>query len=280
MDSISSLRKSKPELKRTIRALRLDDVGAATKVNEIYGRTRLPVGPLHIPFPGNFLFLKRMPGIRKWGPYQEMTVSLWDELLEFFRACGLKLTVGVTATWVEKDGRLTPFSVKFPAEARRLRTAQNEGLIEIANHGLTHCVLDGRRYLPRWFSSNRSAHREFFDYIPEEVQRHHLERSQAILQDIFGPVTTLIPPGNVFTPTTVEIARSLNFRAISCKTTSRVERGIAFVGDSDILPFHDREVVLYGVSWLREALKAVKLVECRLIREVADEMLAGTIANV
>ena len=43
-----------------VRGLRMDDIGAATKRNEIYGRTRIPLGSLQIPFPGDPLFLKCM----------------------------------------------------------------------------------------------------------------------------------------------------------------------------------------------------------------------------
>ena len=33
-------------------ALRLDDVGAASKQHEVYGVTRIPLGPLRAPVPG------------------------------------------------------------------------------------------------------------------------------------------------------------------------------------------------------------------------------------
>ena len=53
-------------------ALRLDDVGASSKRFEVYGRTRLPFGGWQLPFPGNFLFLKYLPPLQRWGPHGEL----------------------------------------------------------------------------------------------------------------------------------------------------------------------------------------------------------------
>jgi len=50
--------------------IRMDDVGAASKRHEVYGRTRLSVGPVRVPFPGNLLWLKYLPPIKSWGPYR------------------------------------------------------------------------------------------------------------------------------------------------------------------------------------------------------------------
>ena len=62
-------------------ALRLDDVGAASKRHEVYGLTRVRVGRLAVPFPGNFLFLKYLPPIKRWGPYRELSASEWTAML-------------------------------------------------------------------------------------------------------------------------------------------------------------------------------------------------------
>ena len=47
--------------------IRMDDVGAASKRHEVYGVTRLALGPFRIPFPGNCLWLKYVPPIKRWG---------------------------------------------------------------------------------------------------------------------------------------------------------------------------------------------------------------------
>ena len=93
-------------------ALRLDDVGAASKRYEVYGLTRIPLGPWAIPFPGNFLFLKYLPPIKRWGPYRELTAAEWEAILAVLEAERSRMTVGVTAGWVEADGRVVPLDRK------------------------------------------------------------------------------------------------------------------------------------------------------------------------
>jgi peptidoglycan/xylan/chitin deacetylase (PgdA/CDA1 family) len=264
-----------------IRALRLDDVGAATKRNEVYGRTRIPVGPLQVPFPGNFLFLKYLPGIRKWGPYAELSPAVWETFLALLERKGWPVTVGITASWVEDDGSLTPFPKKFPAQAALLKQAAEKGVIEIANHGLTHCVVAGNQFKPRWFSSNRKAHREFWEWIPESTQKEALERSQDILQSYFGPVVTLIPPGNVYQPSTVRLAKTVGIRLVSCKTPTRVEDGVAYVGDEELLAFHDREIALEGPSWLEKRIAGETLApSLAFVKTIGLEMLSPQAAHV
>ena len=126
-------------------ALRLDDVGAASKRHEVYGRTRL--GPVR--FPGNWLFLKYLPGIKRWGPYRELRAAEWEQLLSMLVRVSARMTVAITAGWVERDGRIVPFPRKFPDEAAAIRRGVSEGLLEVANHGYTHCVLAGMAFRPR-----------------------------------------------------------------------------------------------------------------------------------
>lgn len=94
--------------------IRMDDVGAASKHHEVYGRTRLGLGPVYIPFPGNWLWLKYLPPIKRWGPYRELSPDEWHGVLEALAAAGARMTVAITAAWVEADGTLTPFPKNFP----------------------------------------------------------------------------------------------------------------------------------------------------------------------
>ncbi|MBI4253675.1 MAG: polysaccharide deacetylase family protein, partial [Candidatus Rokubacteria bacterium] len=140
-------------------ALRLDDVGAASKRHEVYGLTRVRVGTLVVPFPGNFLFLKYLPPIKRWGPYRELSAPEWEGVLAALETAHARMTVAVTAGWVESDGGVTPFPRKFPAAAGVIREGVRRGLLEIANHGYTHCVLRDRLFRPRLFAGNREFHR-------------------------------------------------------------------------------------------------------------------------
>ncbi len=125
--------------------------------------------------------------------------------------------MAVTAGWVERDGRIVPFPAKFPDQARALRDGRRaRKLVEIANHGYTHCVMEDGLFRPRLFSGNRPYHREFYDWLPEDVHREHLRAAQDILGSWFGvPIETLVPPGNVLSSKTVAAAAAAGIRFIS-----------------------------------------------------------------
>jgi peptidoglycan/xylan/chitin deacetylase (PgdA/CDA1 family) len=227
-------------------ALRIDDIGASTKRYEIYSSTRF----------GNILFLKYLKPFRAWGPYRELTPKEWRRTYDILEKHGAFATVGVTATWVEANGNLTTFPEKFPGEAEILRQGAKKGLLEIANHGLTHCVVGS--HLPRAFSSNRKYHREFWEWIPREVHFEHMETSQHILQDWIGEqVTTFIPPGNVYSKDTVEAAEASGIIRINSYRDIGAETHIKFIGEDDVVAFHDRELVVNGVEWLDKKLSSL-----------------------
>lgn len=238
-------------------ALRLDDVGAASKLHEVYGVTRIRIGPLALPFPGNLLFLKYLPPIKRWGPYAELTAAQWEAILRALDDARARLTVAVTAGWVEDGGRIVPFPEKFPEQARVLRDGLSRGALEIANHGYTHCVVQDGLYRPRLFSGNRAFHREFYDWLPEAVHREHVTRAQGILQDYLGEaVVTFVPPGNVFTRVTLAVAAEAGLRFVSClePTSWGPTEALTFVGNDDVVAIHDRDLVLGGPATLQRIL--------------------------
>jgi hypothetical protein len=248
-------------------ALRIDDIGASSKRYEVYS---------HYPW-SNWLFLKYMPPFKKWGPYREMRAKEWYEIYNLLKRYNAKLTVAVTAAWAESESQLIPFPIWFPEEARALREGVREGLIEIANHGLTHCVLKDNAFKPRWFSGNRLFHREFWDWIPPETQEKHLRRSQEILQSWFDTeIVTFVPPGNVFTDVTLEIARQYGLRYVSCNTPRKILSKVVIIGDEDVVPFHDRDIVLNGVGWLRRLIDNQGDRRFCFIRELGESFLTST----
>jgi peptidoglycan/xylan/chitin deacetylase (PgdA/CDA1 family) len=260
-----------------VRALRLDDVGAASKLHEVYGVTRIRIGTRALPFPGNFLFLKRLPPVKRWGPYHELTAVEWERILGALEAAGARMSVGVTAGWVETTGRVVPFPLKFPDSARVIRQGVERGLVEVANHGYTHCVLDGGRFRPRLFSGNRADHREFYDWVPAGLHYEHIRRAQGILQDFLGsPVVTFVPPGNVFTLETLKAAAAAGLRFVSCLHPQRwgAVDGLTFVGHDDVVSFHDRDLVLRGLSFLHELLETSRARPFVTVRDLG-ERLAG-----
>jgi hypothetical protein len=245
-------------------ALRLDDVGASSKRYEVYS---------HRPW-GNCLFFKYVWPFKKWGPYREMTAEEWHAICELLEKYSAKLTVGVTAAWAESENQIIPFPLRFPEEAKALREGVRNGLIEIANHGLTHCVLKDNAFKPRWFSGNRRFHREFWDWIPREVQEEHIRQSQEILQSWFDTeIVTFVPPGNVFTNDTLEIAQRYGLRYVSCNTSRSIFGNIIIIGDENVVPLHDRDIVLNGVDWLERLIENQRSRQFYFIRELGEGLL-------
>lgn len=257
--------------------LRMDDVGAASKRHEVYGATRLSLGTLRIPFPGNLLWLKYVPPFKQWGPYPELSATEWRQIVGLLSSTSARLTVAVTAAWVEDDGTLTPFPAKFPEVTAVLREGVRAGLLEIANHGLTHCLLERGAFRPKAFRGNRSFHREFYDFVPPEIQDAHIARAQDVLSDTFHTsIVTFVPPGNLLGPVTVEIARRHGIRFLSYRAPSRTDGVLPVVGDECGVAFHDRDVVLHGVGWLHRALDRLRGRPVLFVRELGERLLATT----
>ena len=238
--------------------LRIDDIGASSKQFEQYGKlsVRLFGHEQSLPFM-SVGFLKRLPKISGWGVYREMAAAEWQAIFDLLKKYDAHLTVCITAAWTEKDGSLTPFPEKFPEEAAMLKRGLQDGLIEIGNHGLTHCVVG--KHLPRLLSSNRTFHREFWPWLPESTLQDHLEKSQKILTDYFGEIITFTPPGNQWTEQTEHFAKAVGIRILSASFPNRPKTGAVIWADRhQAVAFHDREIVKHGPKWLED-----KLIELR-----------------
>jgi len=249
-------------------ALRLDDVGASSKKYEVYSNKYWNIGKIQIS--GNWLILKYLPSIKAWGPYREMKANEWYILLGDLEKYNAKLTVAITAMWAESESSLIPFPKRFPDEAIAIKEGLGQGLLEIANHGLTHCVVERNAFRPKWFSGNRKFHREFGPHVSLDIQERHIQESQKILEDWFETtVVTFVPPGNQFIDSTLDLIAKHGLRVVSCNTTSRVISELTVVGNQDVFPFHDRDVVLGGMQWFRNVLEENKDKHFCFIRDFA-----------
>jgi len=230
-----------------MKALRIDDIGASSKLYEIYGKTRLTIKgkKIPIPIPGvitNFLFLKHFPLWKGWGPYNELSSSQWDQIFNFFIKYNIKASVAITSNWVEADGSLTPFNKKFKDQHKSIKEGISANLIEVLSHGLTHCVVG--EHLPFKFKSNRQQHREFYDYLGKDKIYEHAYKSKNQLEDMFGVnVDVLVPPGNVFGKYTIEACQKIGYKAINCNTQTRFEEDLLIIGNENVYPIHDRDFI-------------------------------------
>jgi len=230
----------------------MDDVGASSKYYNLHGNPKYRFS--------NFLFFKAIRPFGKWGIYRELKKNEWIVILELLERYNAKLTVGITASWVTWSGEMIAFNKRFPLQAAILKEGLQQGLIEIANHGLTHCVLKDHLFRPRLFSSNRNYHREFWDWVPLETQKYHIAKSQEILQDYFNVgVETFIPPGNVWISETGNIAFQNGIKYISCLSKSMdsgiINKELMYISDSDNVVLHDRDIVLGGLDWFYRLLE-------------------------
>lgn len=243
-----------------MKVFRIDDIGASTKWYNQHGKKRVRLFgciPFYFPF-ANVWFFKRIEPFRGWAPYNEVTAQEWIGFLTLFAQKGIVPIIAITATWVDETGKLIPFSEKFPEQAAVLKQALQKGQIMIANHGLTHCVVG--KHLPRFWSSNRAYQREFLPELPEKTHREHIMRAQEILETFFErPITILVPPGNMWSIKTYHALEGTNIDTVMCNrymidATTEME-GVTFVpDDATMVVCHDRELKLYGESWLSKKI--------------------------
>ena len=251
--------------------LRLDDPGASSKRYEVYSNWNLSCGPIKVS--GNWLFLKYLQPFRAWGPYREITPNEWCSIIDILDSRGAKLTVGVTAAWARSEQIQIPFDEMFPEQAEILRSGARGGTIEIANHGYVHCVLEKNLFKPKLWSGNRQYHREFWECIPDSVQEFHIIRSQEILQNWLGlDVVTFIPPGNVFSDSTLELAHKHGLRYLSCHSQKRPFSDLTFISSENVIAFHDREIVHEGIGWFIQLLDRYRDASWLLAREMGDRL--------
>ena len=227
---------------------RMDDVGASTKEFNVYSNYRF----------GNFLFLKKIWPFKAWAPYKEINYKIWEEIFNFLYKYNFKMTLAVTASWVDGNNNKIPFPEKFPNESEIIKKAYNQNLIEIVNHGWTHCVVG--EHLPRRFSSVRKYHREFWDWIPFEIQYSHLKNAEKILHNWLGDkVKIFVPPGNVYSIQTLNALDAIGFQAINTSVIIKNNvNKIKMIDNTNVFSFHDRDVVVEGVKWLKEKILLYK----------------------
>lgn len=242
---------------------RIDDIGASTKKYNQHGKKlfRFKNFPVFY-FPlADFWFFKKIRPFKGWAPYDELTKEEWRKFLEIFKKNGIKSIIAITAAWVDDKNNLIPFPEKFPEEAAILKEAFLNNEIIIANHGLTHCVVG--QHLPKFFTSARKYHREFWPYLKEEIHREHILESQKILEDFFEkPIEIFVPPGNVWSKKTYQAMKNTSLKKIISNKymldCNEPMDNVEFINDGNYFNFHDRELKLFGTTWLVNKINELK----------------------
>ena len=247
-------------------ALRMDDVNASSKYYNQYSKKwrRFPIG--------NIGFLKKTNFFKAWAPYEELSPNTWERIYKIIENYNSRLTIAITATWVTKNKELIPVYENIPEQVKIINEGVKKGLFEIANHGLTHCVLINNKYLPKYFSGNRKYHREFWEWIPEEIHLYNIKHSQNILEKTFNIRPKIfVPPGNVFTNKTLKYAKDNGLTMMNCNFSNKTNFEITSLNNENVFDFHDREIAIYGTKWLEDNIKKIiEKDEICLVSELFD----------
>ena len=225
------------------RALRIDDIGAASKRWEIWSRHRW----------ANATPLKWLYPFKAWGPYRELAAWELDMLCGLVDGKRSRLTLAITACWVERDGTLVPYPEKFPRQAEVILKWVRRGTVEVANHGLTHCRVG--QHLPRWWRGNREMHREFTDAMSRNDVARSLGLSQSIFERWLGlRPRVLVPPGLQFPEKFYDGLGPVGLRVWTREDEARC------------LTYHDRDFVC-GDGWgrFRAAIRAERFTTCGMV---------------
>ena len=66
---------------------------------------------------------------------------------------------------------------------------------------------------------------------------------------------SFIPPGNVYSTKTVNSIKNTDILIINSTKKINTQYGkIKYVNEENVIPFHDREISLYGVKWLEDMI--------------------------
>lgn len=218
----------------------MDDFGASSKQFEIWSRSRL----------ANLTPLKYVWPFKAMGKYREMHPDELHQLFRLVKDYGSRISLGVTACWVNQYSDLVPFNDIFPEQAAVIHLAVNEGIAEVVNHGYTHCQVG--KHLPRWFDGNREAHREFVPDMSMAQAASHLLMSQQSFREWLSPEPSiLVPPGLQFPAKFQDTAKLAGLRVWTRKDEERC------------FSLHDRQFVLEnGFRLLEMALAKERFVTC------------------
>jgi hypothetical protein len=252
---------------RAVMVLRLDDPGAAVKHH-----------------------------LEGWA-HAEVDVEAWDRMWDALGDRG-RMSVFCSPGWVNEDGTVIASRRASPEEWVHLDRGAARGRVDLECHGFTHMDPD----LAAWLGasdrhSNPAWYREMWP--PRLAEEPSIGTQQAILrrwQDICGPGTAFVAPGEAWGVNTVTAARLQGFGLFNswglCRLdlpvpTWSVGVGSPYLDQADAtwlegeLPvvgyWHDRDMAVSGPAWVPAQLRAWQ--DCGIRRFVAFSDLAAAYAT-
>lgn len=231
--------------------LRIDDFFSNTRLFNQRAKSRrinfFFLKKLPILFFGNWLFFKRMKKLKAWAPFSEINTNQLLDMSNILEKYNCSATLAITATFVDRKGNLIPFFEKYPEQSKIIKAGVKKKIFHIANHGLTHCILENKKFLPKLFSSNRKYHREFYDWVPYQTKKKHIIRSKSLLEKYFNiKIDTFVPPGNVWCDETEDILIKAGINKIITDKKDIKEiknKKIRIINTSQMITIHTKDLV-------------------------------------
>ncbi|MEC8299458.1 MAG: polysaccharide deacetylase family protein [Pseudomonadota bacterium] len=231
--------------------LRMDDFGACSRVYEKHSSKFF--GLLDF-YP---LYHRRLLG--SWGPFRELSVEEIVEIATILGERNVMMLFCITAGWPCINGGIAKFHEVFPEQSKKIKEYAQLGIFQIANHGLTHCVLEDPRYRRPGIFGNRDRHREF---LPERSNKHlqeSIELSQQIISDYFeAEPQILVPPGHAISSRVFPYLYDSGIEAVASGSSHLPNikfRNMQILNGENFEVFHTRDIVLRGTDFLAEVLK-------------------------
>jgi hypothetical protein len=250
--------------------------------------------------------------LRSWS-YRRLTESKWRQIGEVLRLRGAHMSVGYTPGWLDDGdaeranllvGGAEPVRLRgavhqsarvvhvdrtgsapgrvndYTSEYRGIERLRTEGSVSVELHGYTHMHVDAEEWAraPDRYE-DIAWYREFTPESEAVLARrdageHPLVLGKALLRETFGvQPTTLVCPGDAWTPATLQQALRVGFRLVSATGFALRHKGrfcwcagVAtipldaphadhFAAELPVIcRFHDLEPSSHGVPWFARAL--------------------------
>lgn len=226
-----------------LNVIRIDDLNACTAIFHRHCK----IGVMrYFPFYSHRYFGGR------WAPYPQLSVGELENFLTEVFDRGFKVQLGITPFFAKNEHEFIPFHENLPHIYEFIiKNLKKNNMLEIGTHGFSHAVTEGNRYKKYYLYNTKIYHREFWPWVPYEVQFKKIELGAAYMKRYFGNIELFIPPGNVFTSTTCKILRNFSYKRISCL---KPLWPINYHGlEHEKIPLqnaiHDRDIVLRRVQF-------------------------------
>jgi len=182
-------------------------------------RLRLPLGCLFVllapavavPSARN----RQVTVVLRYDDYSaESPTGLEVRLIKALQECRIRATFAVIpdgSADAAGSGKNRPPAALTEEKAAILRSAVRAGTISVAQHGYTH---EAREHRPRWVGP--AIRLGEFAGLGYQAQIERIAKGKTALERAIGiPVTTFVPPGNIYDRDTLRALDHLGFRCIS-----------------------------------------------------------------